>query len=490
MENESKKDDETSSDIKSSLFSSLKISEKTLKSVQNLKFVKMTEIQEKTIPLLLEGNDLIGSAKTGSGKTLAFLLPAIDFCFKNNIKSSDGIHVLIISPTRELAIQTYDCAVKMLVKTSISCGIIIGGKEKKNDEKIIQAGCNILMCTPGRLCDHLINQKKILTLEKVKMFIIDEADRLLDKDKDQLREIVSSLPTDRQTILFSATQNQDVVKLIELSFKNKPLYIGVDDNSDEVTVTNCKQKYISIDPSRKFILLITLLSNLSKTKLIVFFGSKLSVEYHLKFLSSNKLKLTSSINIMQLHGNQDQTSRNDLLDKFRSLKSGVLLCTDIAARGLDILGVDYVIQYDPPESVDQYIHRVGRCARAGKSGNALLILFPNQTKFINYLKEKKVKISEMNISQDKLLKIDKLIDNIFQESKELQQIAKNTYQVYLSMYNQHKLKDCFGNTDSESIGVSLGFNAFIPQTNVKINNQSNSDAPWIKKTKDKIQNKK
>ena len=462
-------------------FSELEVSEKTKESISRLNFKKMTPIQDQAIPLMLAGKDVLAAAKTGSGKTLAFLIPAIEFLISKDIKREDGTIVVIISPTRELALQTFEVAEKLLKDTGLSCAVAYGGNHKKNETQQLKFGVNLLVATPGRLVDHMLTTKE-WTVKNVKMLIIDEADRILeDGYKDQLHEIIDELPKERQTALFSATQTQDIKKLAEISFKNEPVYVGVDDDSDEVTAANLSQDYFVVPAKQRLRLLITILGrSKGKKKIMIFFNTRAGVKFASAYLKALKIPTLS------IHGDQTQQKRIDNFNKFREQKCGTLLCTDVAARGLDIRGVDWVIQYDPPQSVKEYIHRVGRAARAGASGKALIILHKNETKFIDYLKEAKVPIKKQEFPEKKLMQIERVMESTLQDNRKLQKEAKEALKAFLMGYESHPLHDCFDIEKLDIVGVSASYGfSEMPQLDIQVTTGKASDAPWIKKEKKK-----
>jgi len=462
------------------MFGDLPVNENTKISINRLSFTSMMPIQEQAIPKILEGNDVLASAKTGSGKTLAFLIPAVDMMYKRGIVQKDGVVVLIISPTRELAFQTFEVASLLLKDTEITYGLAIGGNQKKSEASMLQNGVNMLIATPGRLVDHIIGTKG-WSLGSVKMLILDEADRILEGNfHDQLQEIIRSIPSERQTVLFSATQTKDVKQLAEVSFKQKPVYIGVDDGSDESTAENLTQYYVVAPPSKRLLLLITFLHRNKSKKIMVFFATRSSAKFHHQYLKHMKLSA------LVIHGEQTQQKRIESFNKFRVMKEGVLLCTDVAARGLDIPAVDWVIQYDPPTSTKEYIHRVGRSARAGASGKALLLLLNNEKGFLNHLSEAKAKLKELPFPLDKLLKIDKVMENAILTDRKLQKNAKEALRTYLMGYESHPIQDSFdiGKLDLEGIAQSFGFQEF-PHLDIRITKGKTTDAEWIMKEKKK-----
>ncbi|KAF6726862.1 ATP-dependent RNA helicase DDX18 [Oryzias melastigma] len=350
------------------------VSESTLRGVKEMGFQHMTEIQHKTVRPLLEGRDVLAAAKTGSGKTLAFLIPSIELIYKLKFMPRNGTGVIILSPTRELAMQTYGVLKELMTHHVHTYGLIMGGSNRSAEATKLANGVNILVATPGRLLDHLQNTPGFM-FKNLQCLIIDEADRILEVGfEEELKQIIKLLPKRRQTMLFSATQTRRVEDLARISLKKEPLYVGVDDNKDNATVDGLEQGYVVCPSEKRFLLLFTFLKKNRKKKLMVFFSSCMSVKFHYELLNYIDLP------VMAIHGKQKQTKRTTTFFQFCNADSGILLCTDVAARGLDIPEVDWIIQYDPPDDPKEYIHRVGRTARGiNGRGHALLILRPGGT---------------------------------------------------------------------------------------------------------------
>lgn len=252
-----------------SLFTELPLSEKTLQAVEEMGFTKMTEIQKRGIPPLLTGKDVLGSAKTGSGKTLAFLLPAIELLYQLKFKPRNGTGVIVVSPTRELALQIFGVARDLLKHHSQTYGIVIGGANRRAEADKLSKGVNLLIATPGRLLDHLQNTPFVF--KNLKSLVIDEADRILETGfEDEMRQIIKILPKeDRQTMLFSATQTTKVEDLARISLRPGPLYINVDKEQKFSTVEGVEQGYCLVDADKRFLLLFSFLKKMSKKKIIV-----------------------------------------------------------------------------------------------------------------------------------------------------------------------------------------------------------------------------
>lgn len=252
-----------------SAFNELPLSGKTLKAIEEMGFTKMTEIQKRGIPPLLTGKDVLGAAKTGSGKTLAFLIPAIETLYQLKFKPRNGTGVIVVSPTRELALQIFSVARDLLKHHSQTYGIVIGGANRRAEADKLSKGVNLLIATPGRLLDHLQNTPFVF--KNLKSLIIDEADRILEIGfEDEMRQIIKILPKeDRQTMLFSATQTTKVEDLARISLRPGPLYINVDEEKQFSTVEGVEQGYCLVDADKRFLLLFSFLKKMSKKKIIV-----------------------------------------------------------------------------------------------------------------------------------------------------------------------------------------------------------------------------
>lgn len=395
-------------------FTDLELSEKTMKAIQDMKFEEMTEIQRRGIPALLAGKDVLGAAKTGSGKTLAFLIPAIEMMHALRFKPRNGTGVIIVSPTRELALQIFGVARELMAHHTQTYGIVMGGANRRAEAEKLGKGVNLLVATPGRLLDHLQNTQGFV-FKNVKALVIDEADRILEIGfEDEMRQIIRILPKDeRQTMLFSATQTTNVQDLARVSLRPGPLYINVDHRKEHSTVEGLEQGYVICDSDLRFRLLFTFLKRHPKKKIIVFFSSCNSTKYHAELLNYIDLP------VLELHGKQKQQKRTNTFFEFCNAKQGTLICTDVAARGLDIPQVDWIVQFDPPDDPRNYIHRVGRTARgATGKGKSLLFLQPSEVGFLKHLKEARVPLVEFEFPEKKIMNIQSQLEML---------IGKNYY---------------------------------------------------------------
>ncbi|XP_075685101.1 ATP-dependent RNA helicase DDX18 isoform X2 [Rhinoderma darwinii] len=440
-------------------FSSLAdlVNENTLRAVTDMAFTHMTEIQHKTIRPLLEGRDVLASARTGSGKTLAFLLPAIELVYKLKFMPRNGTGVLILSPTRELAMQTFGVLKELMAHHVHTYGLIMGGSNRSAEAQKLANGVNIIVATPGRLLDHMQNTPGFM-YKNLQCLVIDEADRILEVGFEQeMKQIINLLPRRRQTMLFSATQTRKVEDLARISLKKEPLYVGVDDNKDTATVDGLEQGYVVCPSEKRFLLLFTFLKKNRKKKMMVFFSSCMSVKFHYELLNYIDLP------VMAIHGKQKQTKRTTTFFQFCNADSGILLCTDVAARGLDIPEVDWIVQYDPTDDPKEYIHRVGRTARGiDGRGHALLILRPEELGFLRYLKQAKVPLSEFEFSWSKISDIQSQLEKLIEKNYYLNKSAQEAYKAYIRAYDSHSHKQIFDVNTLDLPKVSLSFGFQVP----------------------------
>ncbi|KAM3683928.1 hypothetical protein ACJW31_11G002400 [Castanea mollissima] len=445
-------------------FESLGLSEPTSNAIKDIGFQYMTQIQARSIPPLLLGKDILGAARTGSGKTLAFLIPAVELLHHSHFSSRNGTGVIVICPTRELAIQTHAVAKDLLKYHSQSLGLVIGGSARRSEAERIVKGVNLLVATPGRLLDHLQNTKGFM-FKTLKCLIIDEADRILESNfEDEMRQIIKLLPKNRQTALFSATQTKKVEDLARLSFQTTPIYIDVDAGRKKVTNEGLQQGYCVVPSAKRFILLYSFLKrNLSK-KVMVFFSSCNSVKFH------SELLRYIQVDCLDIHGKQKQQKRTSTFFDFCKAEKGILLCTDVAARGLDFPDVDWIVQYDPPDEPKDYVHRVGRTARGeGAIGNALIFLIPEELQLLRLLKAEKVHVKEYEFDQKKLANVQSHLEKLVGSNYYLNKSAKDAYRSYLLAYNSHSMKDIFDvhRLDLQAVAASFCFSN-PPKVNLNI----------------------
>jgi len=431
-----------------------KVSTHTLKAIKEMGYTHMTEIQAQSIPPLLEGRDILAAARTGSGKTLGFLIPAIELIYKLKFMPRNGTGVMILSPTRELAMQTFGVLRELMQFHSHTFGLIMGGADRKTEAAKLSKGVNILVATPGRLLDHMQNCPDFV-FKNVQCLVIDEADRILDIGfEEEMKQIIRLLPKKRQTMMFSATQTRKTEDLARISLKGEPLYVGVDDKQTEATSSALEQGFVVSPAEKRFLLLFTFLKKNRKKKVMVFLSSCMSVKYHYELLNYVDLPCTC------IHGKQKQSKRTETFFKFCNATEGTLLCTDVAARGLDIPLVDWIVQYDPPDDPKEYIHRVGRTARGeGGTGHALLILRPEELGFLRYLKQAKVPLNEYEFGWNKIANIQPQLEKLIEKNYFLNKSALLAYKSYVAAYAAHSLKSVFdiNALDLKAVAKAFGF---------------------------------
>lgn len=455
------------------------VCDKTLQAISEKGFKTLTDIQLKTIPHLLEGKDLVGYAKTGSGKTLAFLIPAIELISKSNLDAKNGTQVIIITPTRELAMQTYGVLRELTTYHSCTHGVIMGGTNRRTEAKKLLDGVNFLVATPGRLLDHLQNTSGFI-YNNLQCLIIDEVDRILEIGFEaEMTQILNILPKKRQTMLFSATQTEKSEMLAKLALKKDPLCVHANETTDESTVAGLQQGYVVCPTEHRLLFLYSFLKKNKNKKVMVFFSTCNSVEYHYKLLNY------IDMSCLRIHGRQKQTKRTKTFFQFCNSSSGILLCTDVAARGLDIPVVDWIVQYDPSDDPKEYIHRVGRTARAGTTGNGLLVLMVQELGYLWYLKQAKIPLNEYKVQWEKVSGIQSQLEYLVENHTELNKLGREAYRSYLTAYDAHKSRVAFDVTklDLAKVGLSFGFKS-TPQIELNISGMKGKKSKSKKKRKD------
>ncbi|KAF0978809.1 hypothetical protein FDP41_001879 [Naegleria fowleri] len=473
-----------------------------------LNFQHLTPIQARAIPIALAGKDVLAQAKTGSGKTLAFLLPCLELLYRSEFKPRNGTGVIVLSPTRELAIQTYAVCKSLMTFMKQTHALLIGGQSKHQEAEKLVKGANIVIATPGRLLDHLLHTKGFLVTNLITL-VLDEADRMLDDGfEEELKAIVKLLPSKgRQTLLFSATQTTKVADIARVSIKRDPVFVGIEDLNTSTSVTsteegvdkeeystaqNLEQGYVVVPAAEKFVLLYSFLKKTLATttagkkgkKIIVFMSSCAAVKYFSELLNYINVTVTA------LHGKMKQNKRTQAFFNFCNAESGILLSTDVAARGLDIPKVDWIVQYDPPEAPKEYIHRVGRTARAGNVGRALLLLLPSETGFLKYLSEAHIPLNELDFPRSKMSNIQDQLEKIVSSNYYLFKNAEEAFKGFIKAYASHPLKDIFSFQLLDVAGVTKSFGLKnTPYVDLKqlevgaasaIEQKKKSETKWIK----------
>ncbi|KAK1756274.1 ATP-dependent RNA helicase DRS1 [Echria macrotheca] len=416
-----------------SSFQAMALSRPILRGLASVGFTKPTPIQAKTIPISLEGKDVVGGAVTGSGKTAAFVVPILERLLYRP-KKVPTTRVVILTPTRELAIQCHAVATKLASHTDIKFCLAVGGLSLKVQEAELRLRPDVVIATPGRFIDHMRNSASFAT-DTVEILVLDEADRMLeDGFADELNEILTTLPKSRQTMLFSATMTSTVDKLIRVGL-NKPVRIMVD--SKKKTVTTLAQEFVRLRPGReekRMGYLVHICKTLYHDRVIIFFRQK-KIAHRARIIFG-----LLGLSCAELHGSMNQAQRIASVEAFRDGKVSYLLATDLASRGLDIKGVDTVINYEAPQSLEIYVHRVGRTARAGRTGTAITLAAEPDRKVVKAAvragKAQGAKIISRVIDaadadkwQDQVDEWEDEIEAIMREEKEEKQLAQVEMQV-------------------------------------------------------------
>ncbi|KAE8442557.1 ATP-dependent RNA helicase dbp4 [Mollisiaceae sp. DMI_Dod_QoI] len=434
-------------------FSDLPLSQPTSRGLDASHFKKLTDIQSKAVPLALKGRDILGAAKTGSGKTLSFLVPVLENLYRAKWTELDGLGALIISPTRELAIQIFEVLRKIGRYHTFSAGLVIGGKSLQEERERL-GRMNILVCTPGRMLQHM-DQTAAFEVDNLQMLVLDEADRIMDMGfQTSVDAILEHLPKQRQTMLFSATQTKKVSDLARLSLRD-PEYVAVHEAASHATPVTLQQYYVVTPLPEKLNTLFSFIRSNLKAKIIVFMSSGKQV----RFVYESFRHMQPGIPLLHLHGRQKQTARLDITSKFSSSKNSCIFATDVVARGLDFPAVDWVIQMDSPEDADTYIHRVGRTARYERAGKAVLFLDPSEEEgMLKRLEFKKVPIQQTKPRANKQQSIQNQLQNMCFQDPELKYLGQKAFVSYAKSIFVQKDKEIFNisNYDLEGYASSMG----------------------------------
>lgn len=350
-------------------FDQFKLDRRLLTAVEHMGFTNATEIQHQAIPAAMSGHDLIASSKTGSGKTLAFLLPALNRLMKNRALSKKDPRVLILTPTRELAKQVFSQLKLVSAGTQFKSVLILGGENFNDQVKVLDKDPHIIVATPGRLADHLA--KGLFYLHGLELLILDEADRMLDLGfADQLKQI--NLAADhrkRQTLMFSATLDHDQVNEFAKDLLNKPKKIAIGSMTSEHKDI-AQRFFLSDHLDHKQALLEHFLKNEKSQQIIIFTATRSDTERLATQLNAQE------IDAVALSGELKQSERNRIMESFAKGQHRILVTTDLASRGLDLVNVSHVINFDLPKHSEEYIHRIGRTGRAGAQGDAISFIGP------------------------------------------------------------------------------------------------------------------
>ncbi|CAI9724322.1 ATP-dependent RNA helicase DDX55-like [Octopus vulgaris] len=481
----------------------LSLSEASCAALKDLKFVKMTPVQAACIPMFLQNKDVATEAVTGSGKTLAFVIPIIERLQKHEQPwKKHEIAAIVLTPTRELAIQIEEVLLVFLkhLPQFTSCCMIGGTSVQLDIEKFQDHGGHIIVATPGRLEDILDRQAKTLNfasyVKSLEVFVMDEADRLLESGFEaSLNTILSYLPKQRRTGLFSATQTDEVEKLIRAGMRN-PVRISVKEKQTSAHMVQRIPSTLSIfymicESDEKFNQLVHFLREHKNDKVMVFLSTCAAVDY---FCGALKLILKKHV-ILGIHGKM-RKKRNNIFARFRKQQSGILMCTDVMARGVDVPEVHWVFQYDPPSSASAFVHRSGRTARIGNTGNSLVLLTPSEDAFIEFIaRNQKVPMRQFSKSDNVLPAIDKL-KRLSEKDRSLYDKSVRAYVSFIQSYAKHECSMIFRTKDLDFGRLATGFGLLkipvMPELKgKKIDNFTPSSIdintiPYLNKDKEKI----
>lgn len=369
-------------------FKSLGLSEALLKAVEKKGYTQPSPIQEQAIPSIIEGRDVLASAQTGTGKTAGFTLPLLHYISENPKQKFRPLRALILTPTRELAAQVYANVKDYSEFLNLRSAVIFGGVNQKPQAAAIRRGVDVLVATPGRLLD--LQRQNLVSLRRIEIFVLDEADRMLDMGfLRDIERVMDLMPDRRQNLLFSATFSKDIKKLAH-NILNQPVQIDV--TPENSTVDAISQKVYRVAKSKKTTLIIKLIDEGQWHQVLVFTRTKHGANKLAKKMES------AGITAAAIHGNKSQNARTKALKDFKSSKVRVLVATDIAARGLDIPLLPHVVNFELPNVSEDYVHRIGRTGRAGAQGEAISLVC---TEELGYLKDIE-KLIDLKITKETL----------------------------------------------------------------------------------------
>jgi ATP-dependent RNA helicase RhlE len=379
-------------------FDTLPLDPKLLKAVADSGYLSMTPIQAKAIPMVLDGRDVMGAAQTGTGKTAAFTLPLLQRMLKHENPSTSParhpVRALVLTPTRELAVQVAENVAKYAKQTQLRSLVVFGGVDMKPQTAELKAGVEVLIATPGRLLDHI--EAKNCALHQVEYVVLDEADRMLDIGfLPDLQRILSYLPKQRQTLLFSATFSPEIRRLAQ-SYLQDPVTVEV--AARNATASTVEQHFFSVSDDDKRRAVRQALRDRQLSQALVFVNSKLGAARLARSFERDGLKTAA------LHGDKSQDERLKSLDAFKRGEVELLVATDVAARGLDIADLPAVFNFDVPFNAEDYVHRIGRTGRAGASGLAITLVTRDDTRLVSEIEKlikKKLEIEPFEFEDER-----------------------------------------------------------------------------------------
>ncbi|KAL9421746.1 hypothetical protein AB3S75_034085 [Citrus x aurantiifolia] len=496
------------------------LSEPVLEALAEAGFEFCTPVQAATIPLLCSYKDVAVDAATGSGKTLAFVVPLVEILRRaSSARKPHQIMGMIISPTRELSSQISHVAQPFIsTLPDVKSMLLVGGVEVKADvKKIEEEGANLLIGTPGRLYD-IMERMDVLDFRNLEILVLDEADRLLDMGfQKQISYIISRLPKLRRTGLFSATQTEAVEELSKAGLRN-PVRVEVRAESKSHHASASSQQlassktplglhleYLECEPDEKPSQLVDLLIKNKSKKIIIYFMTCACVDYWGVVLP--RLAVLKSLSLIPLHGKMKQTAREKALASFTSLSSGILLCTDVAARGLDIPGVDCIVQYDPPQNPNVFVHRVGRTARLGRQGSSIVFLSPKEEAYVEFLQIRRVPLQERKCSDDASDVVPE-IRSAAKKDRDVMEKGLRAFVSYIRAYKEHHCSYIFRWKELEVGKLAMGYGllqlpsmsevkihslstkGFVPVKDIKLEDIKYKDKSREKQRKKNLQAKK
>ncbi|KAK4468486.1 hypothetical protein MN116_007689 [Schistosoma mekongi] len=457
--------------FKCNFFTQFSLSKATLKGLKMSGYTKPTLIQKLVLKPALQGQDVVAEAPTGSGKTIAFVIPILELLHQSKVSMLDGPVAIILTPTRELSRQIFSVFAKIAREHRFTMMNIMGGKVSalKDQEWNSIARANILIGTPGRMAQHQ-TENSLLDTSNLKLLVLDEADRLLDPTfREDLEVILQNLTPDRQTLLFSATITKATDQLVRLSMRN-PTIVSVNNKttsacsttpSDELHTPDELLQYYAVVPlEQKLDTLWTFLQSHCKKKIIVFFSTQKQVRYVYELFQL----LRPYFKTLQLRGNMNQQKRFQVYDRFVNSPHGsVLLATNLAERGLDFPNVHWVVQFDCPHYVEDYVHRIGRTARHGHIGRSLLFLLPSESSLIDILAKYSVVLRQVKFPESRIQRrVSKESSSLLARKLELTQSARLAFSAYIRDYclmarinstKQHKRNETTGVFNAKALPI-------------------------------------
>lgn len=418
-------------------FASLPILESTKEALAKNKFTKMSPIQKQTLLYTLCGRDIVGAAETGSGKTLAFCIPIVESLKKAKFSKLSGIGAIIISPTRDLAAQTFEVLKKLIKDTDISAGLITGGMDFEMEQEGLTR-LNIIICTMGRLKEHM-ETTATFNADHLQILVLDEADKLMNKEfiRD-LKHVITDLPETRQTMLFTATATKAIKDISKLSLSN-PARVNLTEERSSVMPEGLMQFYAMVNLSEKWNTLFSFLKMHLNDKIIVFMETVKMV----RFAYEAFRHLRPGIPILHLTGKQNSNLRFDVIREFKDQKRCAIFTTDVAARGLDFPDITWVVQMDCPSSTDTYIHRAGRTARFHKIGKSIVFLSPSEKAMIEKLTKLGIELKGVQIIGDNLIDVRPRLVDICAKFSDVKHLAMKAVTTYLRSVKHHEDGEVF-----------------------------------------------